>query len=95
MLNNKIISPIVTEKSMQLVSGQKYTFLVDTTANKLEIIRQIKALYKVNPISVKIINIKGKNVLFRSRYKGKKNDFKKAIVSINKKESIKEFSIKE
>lgn len=90
-----IITPHITEKSMAAVTNRKYTFIVDKHANKIQISQEIKRLYKVNPTDVTIVNIKGKEVMFRQRYHGKKNNLKKAVITLAEKESIKEFAIKE
>ena len=90
-----IIAPHVTEKSMSNVSKRKYTFMVDKNANKLQIASAIKKMYKVNPIAVSICHVTGKNINYRGRHSGKRKDWKKAVVTLREKESIKEFAIKE
>lgn len=95
MIKQIIISPYITEKSMSLVSANKYSFMVDKKAQKPQIVEAIKELYKVNPINIQIQVYKGKKVVFKHRYKGQKKDVKKAIISLPKKEKIKDFVIKE
>jgi len=94
-MNEKIIiEPHVTEKTIKLTEGKKYTFKVGNFANKPEIILALKKIYNVHPIEVKIINQKGKNMVYRSKYKGKRKNWKKAMITLPIKESIKEFAIK-
>ena len=94
-MNEKIIiEPHVTEKSIGITDKKKYTFVVARNANKHQILEAIKLMYNVHPIEVKIINLKGKSVTYRGKYKGKRNDWKKAIVKLPEKESIKEFALK-
>lgn len=95
MIKEIIIAPLITEKSMQLVSQNKYSFIVLKQAPKPEIINAIKILYKVNPINIQIQTYKGKSIVFKRRYKGKQKDIKKAIITLPKKEKIKDFIIKE
>lgn len=95
MISEIIISPLITEKSMQIVQQNKYTFIVRSKTNKPQIVKEIKKLYKVNPINIQIQNYKGKRVTFKHRYKGKRSDIKKAIITLPKKEKIKDFIIKE
>jgi len=95
MIGKNIIAPHITEKTMKLTEVNKYTFLVAKISNKHEIAKEIKDLYKVDPIDVKIININGKQLLFRGRFKGQRKNFKKAIVKLPKTQKIKEFIIKE
>jgi large subunit ribosomal protein L23 len=73
--------PWITEKSYNLSMLGKYTFLVDKNANKNEIKKAIKNLYKVDPINVNIVNIKGKTTRLGVK-KSKGSKYKKAIVTL-------------
>ena len=55
-----LYGPAITEKSMSQVTDGKYTFRVNPNANKHEIAAAVKKLYKVDPIQVRVINLKGK-----------------------------------
>ncbi len=90
-----IKKPIITEKSMSKTQEGKYIFLVDQKSNKNQIMELIKNYYKVDPIKVNIIRIKGEGKLFKNRYKTKTKDFKKAIVTIKKGQKIEGFEVKE
>jgi len=43
-----IIKPIITERSVDLMSQNKYTFKVDKGANKIEIKKAIEEIFKGN-----------------------------------------------
>lgn len=81
-----IIKPLVTEK-MTTISEKsgRYGFIVSPKANKIEIKKEIEAMYNVVVTDVNTIRYAGKNT---SRYtkagfvKGRKNAFKKAIVTL-------------
>ena len=87
-----IIRPIITEKmTAQGEKMNRYGFIVDKRANKLQIKKAVKELYGVEPDEVNTMNYSGKN---KSRFtksgvlSGKTNSFKKAIVTLAKGEII-------
>jgi large subunit ribosomal protein L23 len=79
---NIIKRPIITEKSMELIEENKYTFEVDKNANKPEIKQAVEAIFDgVKVKKVRTMNFPGKKVRTRFGY-GKKADWKKAIVTL-------------
>ncbi len=81
-----IFKPIVTEKMTD--QGEKlnrYGFIVDRRANKLEIKNAVEQMYNVTVEDVNTVNYHGKR---RSRYtkagllRGRSNHFKKAYVTL-------------
>ncbi len=81
-----IIKPIVTEKIT--VQGEKlnrYGFIVDRDANKLEIKAAVEQMYNVSVAAVNTLNYHGKK---KSRYtkagmlKGRADHYKKAYVTL-------------
>ncbi|MBN1186165.1 MAG: 50S ribosomal protein L23 [Bacteroidales bacterium] len=91
-----LIKPLVTEKATaQSENLNMYGFLVEQTANKIQIKKAVEELYGVKVASVNTIRYGGKN---RSRYtksgviSGRTKSFKKAIVTLPKGESIDFFS---
>ncbi len=76
-----LVKPLVTEKATALGADNKYVFVVGDKANKLEVAKAIQTVYGVKPIDVNIIKIKGKRVS-RGRIRGKRKDWKKAIVTL-------------
>lgn len=76
-----IIAPVVSEKSYGLIDEGKYTFIVDTRANKTEIKFAIEKIFGVSVASVNTLNRQGKTR--RTRFgTGKRKDTKRAIVTL-------------
>ena len=84
---DKIISPIVTEKSTNQSEFNKIVFKVNKTYNKKLIKKNIEKIFKVEVTKVNIVNKKSKIKLTRGR-KVKKTGFKKAIVTLKKGQNI-------
>lgn len=73
--------PLVTEKSTSLLKDNKYTFIVDLNANKVEIRQAVESIFKVKVEKVNTLRVKGKIKRVR-RVPGKTPDIKKAIVTL-------------
>ena len=86
-LFDKIISPIVTEKSTNLSDQNKIVFKVPHKANKQNLKRNIEKIFKVNVTKINIINKKSRTKITRGR-KIKVSGFKKAIITLKKGQSI-------
>tara|TARA_B100000029_G_scaffold356400_1_gene349232 strand:- start:31 stop:324 length:294 start_codon:yes stop_codon:yes gene_type:complete len=86
-LYDKIISPIVTEKSTNMSEQNKIVFKVDYGSNKKNLKKNIEKIFKVNVIKVNIVNKKGRIKLTRGR-KVKIKGYKKAIITLKKGQSI-------
>ena len=86
-LYDKILSPLVTEKSTNLSEQNKIVFKVPSKANKKNIKNNIEKIYKVNVTKVNIINKQNRTKLTRGR-KVKVSGFKKAIITLKKGQSI-------
>ena len=84
---DKILSPIVTEKSTNLSEQNKIVFKVPNSSNKGIIKKNIEKIFKVNVTKVNIINKKSKNKISRGR-KVKVKGYKKAIITLKKGQSI-------
>ncbi|HZK57001.1 MAG TPA: 50S ribosomal protein L23 [Clostridia bacterium] len=76
-----IIRPIITETSMNEMANKKYTFVVDRRANKVEVKRAVEKIFDVEVEKVNTINIAGK-IKRMGANKGKRADWKKAIVKL-------------
>lgn len=85
-----IIRPVISEKSMRLMEENKYTFIVDPKANKVEIKYAIQELFKVKVEKVYTLKVRGK-IRRQGRYEGKTPDRKKAIVQLKAGDTIKIF----
>ena len=86
-LYDKILSPLVTEKSTNLSEQNKIVFKVPSKANKKNIKNNIEKIFKVNVTKVNIINKQSRTKLTRGR-KVKVSGFKKAIITLKKGQSI-------
>lgn len=77
-----IKGPVISEKShLQKADGNKVTFRVDCTANKIEIRKAIETLFKVKVLKVNTVSVMGKSKRL-GRTEGKRSDWKKAIVTL-------------
>lgn len=76
-----IIKPVVTERSMENMESKRYTFKVDTRANKSEIKKAVETIFGVKVKQVNTMNITGKKKRMGANF-GKRPDWKKAIVTL-------------
>ena len=89
-----IISPLITEKSMQDASNGKFTFKVLKSSNKNDIKREIEKNFSVNVIGISTNILKGKKIRVGTRRAEKKvADFKKAVVTVKKGQKIGMFEL--
>ena len=86
-LYDKILSPIVTEKSTNLSEQNKIVFKIPTKANKKTVKNNIEKIFKVNVTKINIINKQNRTKLTRGR-KVKVSGYKKAIITLKKGQSI-------
>ena len=86
-LYDKIISPIVTEKSTNLSEQNKIVFKVPANSNKKNLKKNIEKIFKVNVTKVNIINKQNRTKLTRGK-KIKISGYKKAIITLKKGQSI-------
>ena len=84
---DKILSPIVTEKSTNLSEQNKIVFKVPRAANKTNLKKNIEKIFKVNVIKINIINKKNRTKMTRNK-KIKVSGYKKAIITLKKGQSI-------
>mgnify|MGYP000249065153 FL=1 len=84
--------PVITEKMTSLTEElNRYGFVVDHNANKLQIKSAIEEMYGVSVDRVNTMNYKGKH---KTRYtktgwvEGRTNKFKKAIVTLAEGDTI-------
>tara|TARA_B100000902_G_C27101675_1_gene809117 strand:- start:278 stop:571 length:294 start_codon:yes stop_codon:yes gene_type:complete len=86
-LYDKIISPLVTEKTTNLSEQNKVVFKVPAKANKKNLKTNIEKIFKVNVTKINIINKQNRTKLTRGK-KVKVSGFKKAIITLKKGQSI-------
>ena len=84
---DKILSPIVTEKSTNLSEQNKIIFKVPHKTNKINLKKNIEKIFKVNVTKINIVN---KKTRIKTTNRGKKKipGYKKAIVTIKKGQNI-------
>jgi len=87
-----IIKPVITEKMTALGENlNRYGFIVNRKANKLQIKKAVEDLYGVEVLSVNTMTYRGKT---KSRFtktgiiSGKTASFKKAIITVAEGETI-------
>ena len=86
-LFDKIISPLVTEKSTNLSEQNKIVFKVPNGSNKKNLKSNIEKIFKVNVTKINIINKKSR-IKFTRGKKNKVSGYKKAIITLKKGQSI-------
>jgi large subunit ribosomal protein L23 len=81
-----LIRPLFTEKIARLQDVEnKYAFEVDSSANKIEIGKEIEKKFDVKVLKVQTMNLKGKmrsQLTRRGRFYGRRPNWKKAIVTL-------------
>ena len=93
-MQDVIIRPILTEKSLQAVAKGFFTFAVKITANKNNIAKAVADTYKVHVRDVRTIRMPGKaRRVGKKMFTIQKPDWKKTIVLLAKGETIDAFQI--
>lgn len=83
-----IVSPVLTEKSMNLTQKQnKVTVKVNAKSSKEEIKDAFEAIFGVKVASVNVINVRPKSKRL-GRYEGQVSGYKKAIVKLAEGQSL-------
>jgi len=73
--------PVITEHSADLMADKKYTFEVDTRANKTQVKLAVQEIFGVKVEKVNVMNYKGKFKRM-GRHAGYTNKRRKAIVKL-------------
>lgn len=81
-----IRGPHVTEKASHQTGV--YAFVVDRSANKIEVRRAIEQLYSVGVAGVRVVNVPEKHRRV-GRFEGKKSGYKKALVTLRSGDTMK------
>lgn len=76
-----VLKPVITERSMRDMEQNKYTFVVDKKANKIEIRKAVEELFGVKVERVNVVNYMGK-MRRMGRNIGRKSNWKKAFVKL-------------
>ena len=86
-LYDKILSPMLTEKTTNLSEQNKIVFKVPREANKTNLKKNIEKIFKVNVTKINIINKQNRTKLTKGK-KVKISGYKKAIITLKKGQSI-------
>ena len=84
---DKILSPLVTEKSTNMSDQNKIIFKVPNKANKIILKKNIEKIFKVNVTKINIINKQPRKKTVRGK-KVKVSGYKKAIITLKKGQNI-------
>lgn len=78
-----ILKPVITEKSMNAMTTKKYTFLVHTSATKIQIRDAVEKMFSGTKVeSVNTMNLDGKKKR-KGKTAGRTSKTKKAIVQLS------------
>ena len=76
-----IISPIITENTMDMAADKKYAFKVAKDSNKTEIRKAVEEIFGVDVAKVNIVNVSGKRKRLGRTF-GTTSSYKKAVVTL-------------
>ncbi len=79
--------PVVTEKSTKISENNQFVFKVGINTSKDEIKNAVEKLFKVKVKAVNTIKVKGKRKIFKGT-RGKRIDYKKAVITLLKGETL-------
>jgi len=91
-MSSFIKKALVSEKSYLAATNGKFTFIVDKHADKNSVAKAVEGLFKVNVLSVNTANYIGK-IKSTKRVVGKRNDFKKVILTLKPGQKIDLFEL--
>ena len=81
-LYDTIVRPVLTERNTELMEGNRYTFEVAPDANKIQIKEAVETAFDVKVLAVNTLNVHRKLRRERTRFKGYRTGWKKAIVTL-------------
>ncbi len=91
-MHNVLIRPLITEKQTELTeSHNKYGFVVNVNANKIEIAKALKSKFDVDVVAVNTVRYKGKRktqFTKKGRFTGRTPKYKKAIITLKEGQTI-------
>ncbi|AIF81731.1 50S ribosomal protein L23 [endosymbiont of Acanthamoeba sp. UWC8] len=86
-LYDVLICPLYTEKSTIHAEQSKSSFKISGNATKAQVKNAVEKIFNAKVLKVNVINCKGKKKIFKG-VKGKRSDYKKAIVTLEKGKTI-------
>lgn len=91
-MNDVLVRPVITEKSMLQANEGRYTFEVAPGANKHQVKDAVEIAFKVNVLQVRVMKVPGKTRRV-GRKIGKRPDRRKAIVRLAEGQKIESFFV--
>jgi large subunit ribosomal protein L23 len=85
-----LIRPVVSEKSYEQITQNKYTFRVHQDAHKTQIRQAVEQLFEVKVVNVNVIKVQPKPKR-RGNTKGFRQGWKKAVVQLKPGDKIEIF----
>jgi large subunit ribosomal protein L23 len=86
--------PIITEKSSEIAAAyHQFTFEVDVNANKIQIKQAVETLFNVDVLKVATVIMPLKRSRRGRKYYQRSPEFKKAIVTLPKDQTIELFNV--
>ena len=85
-----LLRPVISEKSYEQITQNKYTFKVHQDAHKTQVRQAVEELFDVTVVSVNILKVQPKPKR-RGTRRGVRPGWKKAVVQIRKGEEIEIF----
>jgi large subunit ribosomal protein L23 len=85
-----LIRPVISEKSYEQITQNKYTFKVHQDAHKTQVRQAVEQLFDVTVVNVNILKVQPKPKR-RGLYKGIRPGWKKAVVQLKAGDSIEIF----
>lgn len=86
--NEIIIKPLLTEKSYAGIQNKVYSFVVNKSANKVQIAQAVEKMFNVEVAKVNTLIMKGHKKsqnTKQGRTVGRTSDYKKAVVTLTEK----------
>jgi large subunit ribosomal protein L23 len=85
-----LLRPVVSEKSYEQITQNRYTFKVHQDAHKTQVRQAVEQLFDVTVVAVNIVKVQPKPKR-RGLTKGERHGWKKAIVQLKPGDSIEIF----
>jgi len=85
-----LIRPVISEKSYELITQNRYTFKVHQDAHKTQVRQAVEEMFDVTVVRVNMIKVQAKPKR-RGLIKGVRPGWKKAVVQLKQGDSIEIF----
>lgn len=92
-MNDVILAPLITEKTMKYASSGKFTFRVSKKSDKNQIKKAVQNKFKVDVLSVATMIMKPKKKRTYQRKEYKSPSWKKAVVEVKSGQKIAMFDL--